>query len=88
MKKLFLCYLGGKLAEGRIGEDHEVIMVVANDIKEAKLQAKKKWRGIPKDVHTDAILEVEAIDGYKIKLEKDASTDLDKVSHVQGYSNL
>lgn len=63
--KLFVVYLGGKVAEGRMGEDHEVVIVVASDLVGARKAAKAKWRGIG-DPHVDAVQMVDAIDGHQI----------------------
>lgn len=65
--KLFVVYLGGKVAEGRMGEDHEVIVVVAMDAPAARKAAKAKWRGIG-DPHVDAVQQVDRIDGYQVDL--------------------
>lgn len=65
--KLFVVYLGGKVAEGRMGEDHEVVVVVADDAPGARKRAKAKWRGIG-DPHVDAVQELIVVDGYRIEL--------------------
>lgn len=66
-KKLFLVYLGGKLAEGRVGEDHEVVAVVADDVPAARKAAKLKWRGIG-DPHVDSVQELDVVDGCEVAL--------------------
>lgn len=65
--KLFVVYLGGKVAEGRMGEDHEVVAVVAGDVSAARKAAKAKWRGIG-DPHVDAVQELDVVDEHKICL--------------------
>lgn len=65
--KLFLVYLGGKLATGRVGEDHEVVVVVAPDAPTARKAAKAKWLGIG-DPHVDAVQELCVVDGHAIEL--------------------
>lgn len=67
MKKLFVVYLGGKPAEGRMGEDHEVVVVVADDAVAARKAAKAKWRGIG-DPHVDAVQELNLVDGHRVSL--------------------
>ena len=66
--KLYAVYLGGELAPGRMGEDHEVIHVVAPDIREARRLAKEKWRGSGRP-HVDAVLHLDVVDGYEVALE-------------------
>lgn len=65
--RLFVVYLGGKVAEGRMGEDHEVVAVVAADVSTARKAAKAKWRGLG-DPHVDAVQELIVIDGYRVEL--------------------
>lgn len=65
--KLFVVYLGGKVAEGRMGEDHEVVVVVATDVVSARKSAKAKWRGIG-DPHVDAVQELDVVDHHKVCL--------------------
>lgn len=66
-KKLFVVYLGGKVAEGRMGEDHEVVVVVAEGVSDARKRAKAKWRGIG-DPHVDAVQELDTVDSHKVCL--------------------
>ncbi|MDD5769475.1 MAG: DUF1543 domain-containing protein [Candidatus Gracilibacteria bacterium] len=71
--KLYGVYLGGKKSNG-ILEDHDLIFVVASSEDEAKLLAKSKtW--IKNELHTDGIICVENIDGYKINLIKNSKED-------------
>lgn len=72
--KLFVVYLGGKVADGRMGEDHEVVVVVAYDAPTARKAAKAKWRGIG-DPHVDAVQELIVVDGHRIDLTPVASQD-------------
>lgn len=65
--KLFVVYLGGKVAEGRMGEDHEVVVVVAYDVTSARKAAKTKWRGLG-DPHVDAVQELDVVDGHQVTL--------------------
>ena len=43
---LYSAYLGGELGPGRMGEDHEVVFVVADDDESARQAAKEKWGGV------------------------------------------
>lgn len=64
---MFVVYLGGKLVEGRMGEDHEVVVVIAPDITAARKAAKAKWSGVG-DPHVDAVMELDFVDKYKVYL--------------------
>lgn len=64
---LYVVYLGGPLAPGRIGEDHEVVLVVAEDEKDARAKAKAKWRGDSR-THIDAVVRVGVVDGHRVTL--------------------
>ena len=43
--QLYAVYLGGDPAPGRLGEDHEMVFVVATDPRAAKQAARAKWTG-------------------------------------------
>lgn len=64
---LYVVYLGGPLAPGRMGEDHEVVLVAADSVKEARAAAKKKWRGDSR-AHIDAVAHVAVVDGHRVTL--------------------
>jgi uncharacterized protein DUF1543 len=64
---LYAAYLGGPLVEGRMGEDHEVVLVVAADRDQAKKRAKAKWRGATPG-HLDALVRVDQVDGHQFSL--------------------
>jgi Domain of Unknown Function (DUF1543) len=65
---LYAAFLGGPVADGRMGEDHEVVFVVADDPIDAKSKAKDKWSGVGRG-HVDAVQRVEIVDGFAISLE-------------------
>jgi Domain of Unknown Function (DUF1543) len=65
---LFAVFLGGKLAPDRLGEDHEVVFVVATSMAAARKLAKAKWKGLPDGVHIDAVQKLDILDGYRIGL--------------------
>jgi hypothetical protein len=67
---LYAVYLGGDPAPGRIGEDHEVVFVVAEDIKAARRQARDKWAGDDPKPHVDMVQELDVVDGYEISLSQ------------------
>jgi hypothetical protein len=68
--RLYAVYLGGDPAPGRIGEDHEVVFVVADDIKAARKQARDKWAGDDPKPHVDMVQELDVVDGYEISLSQ------------------
>ena len=59
---LYAAFLGGELAPGRMGEDHEVVFVVADDEVSARRAAKKKWGGDGQP-HVDALTRIDKVDG-------------------------
>jgi hypothetical protein len=79
---LYAAYLGGELAVGRMGEDHEVVFVVAEDMKAARAAARAKWGGDGR-AHVDALTRLEMIDGHTISLEAAGSGDL---TETEGYN--
>jgi Domain of Unknown Function (DUF1543) len=79
---LYAAFLGGELAGGRMGEDHEVVFVVADDLTAARTAAKANWGGDGR-AHVDALLQVEMVDGYAVRLDKSGSGD---VTSMTGYN--
>ena len=67
INRLFAVYLGGDLVPGRMGEDHEVVFVVAVDVPSARNAAKRKWQGAG-NAHIDAVREIDVIDGFVVQL--------------------
>lgn len=80
-KNLFAVFLGGKLAGDRLGEDHEVVFVVAANQQQARKLAKAKWKGIANEVHVDAIQKLEIIDGHRIVLNETDQADRAKINN-------
>ncbi len=79
---LFAAFLGGELAPGRMGEDHEIVFVVAEDLLAARRAAKAKWRGQGRP-HVDALTRVDMIDGWAIGLQPGGEGD---VMETVGYN--
>ena len=71
---LYVVYLGGHLAPGRMGEDHEVVLVAAESVKDARAKAKKKWRGESR-AHVDAVAHVAVVDGHRVTLVETGEPD-------------
>jgi Domain of Unknown Function (DUF1543) len=78
---LFAAFLGGDLRPGRMGEDHEVVFVVAEDMPSARRAAKAKWGGDGRP-HVDALTRIDTIDGYSIGLRRTGAGD---TTETQGY---
>ena len=76
---LYVVYLGGDPPPGRLSEDHEVVVVVATDMKSARQQARAKWAGTSR-AHVDAVATLDVVDGYAVELRPTAQAgrlDLD-----------
>jgi len=81
---LYVAYLGGELGSGRMGEDHEVVFVVAEDMPSARRAARAKWGG-DGQAHVDALTRLDRIDGYAIDLGRQGAGDGD-VTETEGYN--
>ena len=79
---LFAAFLGGELGPGRMGEDHEVVFVVAEDTLSARQAARAKWGGDGR-AHVDALTRLDMIDGYAIGLEPSGQGD---ATETEGYN--
>ncbi|MGO8827038.1 MAG: DUF1543 domain-containing protein [Acidimicrobiales bacterium] len=79
---LYAAYLGGELGPGRMGEDHEVVFVVADDERSARRAAKAKWGGEGRP-HVDALTRVERIDGFAVGLTPGGEGD---ATETVGYN--
>ena len=66
--RLYAVYLGGDPEPGRLGEDHEVVFVVAPDTGAARRAARAKWRGAGAKPHVDMVQELDAVDGFEVAL--------------------
>jgi hypothetical protein len=71
---LFAVYLGGDLGRGRMGEDHEVVFVVGDDLDDVRRRARAKWKGAGR-AHVDAVQRLDRIDGHRVQLLKDGMGD-------------
>jgi hypothetical protein len=66
---LYAVFLGGDLEPGRMGEDHEVVFVVGDDLKDVRKRARAKWGGSGR-AHVDAVRRLDVIDGFEIQLDE------------------
>jgi len=71
---LYGAYLGGPLEEGRLGEGHEVVLVVAAARTEAADRAGATWRGAPPG-HLDVLAPVVRVNGYTVTLTQVGGSD-------------
>ncbi len=80
---LYAAYLGGPLADGRMGEDHEVVFVVAADATDAKARARAKWQGDGRP-HVDAVQQIVRVDGHQVSVHPTADTE--DLLPLEGYN--
>ena len=71
--KLYLVHAGYYNSEimGGLYEQHTNYFVVAKNVKDAKIMARKNLSFKKNKMHIDGIQELNQIDGYRIKLVKD-----------------
>ncbi|MGH9919889.1 MAG: DUF1543 domain-containing protein [Nitrososphaerales archaeon] len=81
---LFAAFLGGPIADDRMGEDHEIVFVIAGTPEEAKVQAKKKWRGAGR-AHVDAVQRIDEVDGFKVSVTPAADGQGDR-TQLKSYN--
>ena len=79
---LFAAFLGGELGPGRMGEDHEVVFVMAEDMVSARRAAAAKWGGDGR-AHVDALTRLDMIDGFAVRLEPAGAGDS---TETEGYN--
>ncbi len=75
---LFAVLLGGPVGPGRMGEDHEVVFVVAEDPDQARRLATAKWGGVGRG-HVDAVQRIEAVDGCSVTVTPTAGLTGDRI---------
>ncbi len=80
---LYAAFLGGELARERMGEDHEVVFVVADDIRASSDRSQGQMGAVVGGAHVDALCRVEMVDGYAVRLEHSGSGD---VTSMTGYN--
>lgn len=65
-----------------MGEDHEVVFVVAKDVPSARTAAAAKWGGGGRP-HVDALTRIDMVDGYAIGLRRAGAGD---ATETEGYN--
>lgn len=80
---LYAAFLGGSMSGDRMGEDHEMVLIVADDREDANAKAKAKWRGTGRS-HVDALQRIDMVDGFRIDLVPTGTGDR---SEFHGYNS-
>lgn len=62
---LYIVLLGGAHPHAKI-EVHDVVFVVADDLRAAYPSLRAQWFGRPQGAHIDAWMRVEGVDGYRV----------------------
>ena len=77
--RLFLVHAGfyDENISGGFYESHTNYFIVATDVKDAKSKAKEIPEYKEKKMHIDGIKELDAVNGYKIILEKNEDNNQD-----------
>ncbi len=76
MSSLYAVVLGGNQTGSRLGEDHEVVFVVADDEAQARAKAKTKWSGkTTAGLHIDSLAKIDTIDGFRLQLTPEGEGD-------------
>ena len=57
-----------------MGEGHEVVLVVAEGLSDAKAKAKAKWSGSGRG-HVDALQRIDMVDGFEVALARTGEGD-------------
>jgi len=88
MPKLFLVYLGGRTPKSNI-ELHDVQFVAGETIEDTFEQLRQRWFGTVKGLHLDTYLELKFVDGFRIELRPNRSSQPEKLYFVNlgGYDS-
>ena len=57
-----------------MGDGHEVVLVAAGDLRDAKTRAKAKWSGSGRG-HVDALQRIDMVDGFEVALARTGEGD-------------
>jgi Domain of Unknown Function (DUF1543) len=80
-KKLFAVYLGGRAPKCNT-ELHDVVFVVGDSIEDTYDRLMDQWFGNPLRVHLDSWLELQIVDGHRISLRAEPSTQPKKLYFI------
>ena len=88
--KLYLVHAGFYNSEimGGLYEQHSNYFVVAKNLKEAKIKARKNLSFKKNKMHIDGIQEINAVDGYSINLINDDLMDDMVIYNYEDVKNI
>ena len=88
--KLYLVHAGYYNSEimGGLYEQHSNYFVVAKNLKEAKIKARKNLSFKKNKMHIDGIQEINAVDGYSINLINDDLMDDMVIYNYEDVKNI
>jgi hypothetical protein len=79
--KLFAVYLGGRAANCNI-ELHDVVFATGAKIENTYHQLLSKWFGLPNKMHIDSYIELDVVDGHRVRLSDKPSTNAKKLYFI------
>lgn len=79
--KLFAVYLGGRALKCNT-ELHDVVFVVGETIEDTYDQLMDKWFGTPEGLHLDSWMEIHAVDGHSISLQREKTESAKRLYFV------
>jgi hypothetical protein len=79
--KLFAVYLGGRAPKANT-ELHDVVFAVGDRIEDTYAQLLEKWFGDPVSLHLDSWLELDVVDGWRVRLADVSSPAPEKLWFV------
>jgi hypothetical protein len=80
-KKLFAVYLGGRAPNCNI-ELHDVVFAVGEKIEDTYEELMDKWFGTPLGLHLDSYMELDVVDGHRVKIVDNLSDSPNKLYFV------
>lgn len=86
--KLYMAHVGFYEKSNGIYEIHSNIFVIAENIKDAKNKIKAKPIFIQKNMHIDGIEELVSVDGYKINVESEVTSEKNTIYHYEDIKTL
>lgn len=84
--KLFMFYIGGSAPRANI-EVHDLRFVAGESVEACYPALRKYWYGTLKGLHLDSYVQLHHVDGYRIELKQEPSTQAEKLWFVNfgGY---
>jgi hypothetical protein len=81
MKKLFAVYLGGRAPRCNT-ELHDVVFVAGESVEACYEKLMDKWFGDPLRLHIDSWMELQVVDGHRISLQSQPSSQDKKLYFI------